>query len=57
MMMNSFFELNEEQKVEDFTSPIALVLLFNFFWKETTKRKNWRRVRKVKFGFALYLLS
>jgi len=30
----------EEQKVEDFTSPIALVLLFKFFWKETTKRKN-----------------
>jgi len=30
----------EEQKVEDFTSPIALVLLFRFFWKETTKRKN-----------------
>jgi hypothetical protein len=23
------------------------------FWKETTKRRNWRRVRKVKFIFAL----
>jgi len=30
----------EEQKVEDFTSPIALVLLFNFFGRRQQRGRT-----------------